>query len=119
MTKTVNELILNWEDFDSGSADIPKFIVSKTYLGDCSRKSYSGDFSCKKATMKMVRRVSYYVIRVYAPTFLSVIVPFVGVIIKSLILLIKFIAEIKILICSFGYLSSDGPQESPFWSHLY
>ncbi|CAG2176024.1 unnamed protein product, partial [Oppiella nova] len=67
-----------WDEFVHTNGLYPKFRIRSTFTGTCDRSSYLGDFSCMSATIKLVRRVSYYVIRVYAPTFLSVIVTFVG-----------------------------------------
>ena len=79
VTQASSQLMLYWEDFIASSTSYPKFRIRTTFLDDCSRISYTGDFSCRRATLKLVRRVSYYMIRYYAPTFLSVIVPFIGV----------------------------------------
>ncbi|XP_054160474.1 glycine receptor subunit alpha-2-like [Oppia nitens] len=78
LTQTSSQLLMQWEDFVSGYSNYPKFRIRSIYTDSCVRTSYVGNFSCMRGTLKLVRRVSYYVIRVYAPTFLSVIIAFVG-----------------------------------------
>ena len=79
VTQTADNLVIHWDQFETGQPSYPKFRIRTSFLGKCVRTIISGDYSCKSATLKLVRRVGYYVLRVYAPTFLSVIIPFVGV----------------------------------------
>ncbi|XP_054161868.1 glycine receptor subunit alpha-2-like [Oppia nitens] len=79
LTQTTSQLVMQWEDFASDYSNYPKFWIRSTNTDSCVRTLYFGNFSCMRGTLKLVRRVSYYVIRVYAPTFLSVIIAFVCV----------------------------------------
>ena len=79
VTQTASQMQIFWEEFVSSVKENSKFRIRNLYQGTCFRTSYLGDFSCQTGTLKLVRRVSYYVIRAYAPTFLQVVVSFVSV----------------------------------------
>ena len=79
VTRNNKSIELEWDYFKSPPLDDnPKFRIRQTYIGVTERDNYLGHFKCLSARMKLVRRVSYYMIRVYAPTFLTTISSFVG-----------------------------------------
>ncbi len=78
VTNSKDRLHLSWDKFEAIDNGYPKFLLKSSYEGNCIKKTVLGEFTCLSGTIKLVRRVSYYVIRVYAPTFLSVIAAFIG-----------------------------------------
>ncbi len=78
MTNSKDRLHLSWDKFEAIDNGYPKFLLKSSFKGNCIKKTVLGEFTCLSGTIKLVRRVSYYVIRVYAPTFLSVIAAFIG-----------------------------------------
>lgn len=75
-------MIIEWDNSSSIvlSSDVgyAKFRIKNPFTEPCVRSNLIGEFSCLKGTIKFVRRLSYYVIRYYAQTFLSVICSFVS-----------------------------------------
>lgn len=68
------------EDFslDSREDGFPNFYVVKKVTGmECTSIRGSG-YSCISSQLKLFRNVSYYIIRIYGPSFLLVITSFVG-----------------------------------------
>jgi hypothetical protein len=71
---------LSFEDFslDSREEGFPNFYVVKKVSGaECMSIRGSG-YSCISSQLKLFRNVSYYIIRIYGPSFLLVITSFVG-----------------------------------------
>lgn len=71
---------LVWDDFDvQQNVEYPMFKIHSWSIGQCEMtNSLIASNSCLSGTIKLVRRLGYYVIRYYTLSFLSVIVTFVG-----------------------------------------
>src|SRR5688500_5625397 len=79
VTHNNRSIELRWDFFISPPYDDnPKFRVKEIGIHRNDYHTNLGNFSGLKANIKLVRRVSYYVIRIYAPTFLTTIASFVG-----------------------------------------
>ena len=79
VTRNSKSLQLEWDYFKSPPLDDnPKFRLRQTTLSACERYGSLGHFKCLTVQLKLVRRVSYYMIRIYAPTFLTTISSFLG-----------------------------------------
>lgn len=79
LTRTNKSISLQWSHFSTSMADDnPKFRIRSTEMSYCSQTNHLGTYSCLKASIKLVRRVSYYVIRIYSPTFVTTISSFTG-----------------------------------------
>ncbi|XP_061415314.1 glycine receptor subunit alphaZ1-like [Lethenteron reissneri] len=76
---TTNDLIFQWNDTEPVSfgagVSTPKFTLSnETFLGECTKEYTYGTFSCVKATFFLDRDMGYYLIQVYIPSCLLVII---------------------------------------------
>ncbi|XP_054166062.1 glycine receptor subunit alpha-2-like [Oppia nitens] len=79
LTRNNRSVSLEWNFFKSLPLDDnPKFRLRETNIGQCEWSNHLGHFGCLTVKMKLVRRVSYYMIRIYGPTFLTTISSFVG-----------------------------------------
>lgn len=80
MTTLREKAWLSFEEFtlESKGDGFPNFYVVKKVVGsDCTSIRGSG-YSCISSQLKLFRNVSYYLIRIYGPSFLLVITSFVG-----------------------------------------
>ncbi len=80
VTKPTDKLILTVDHFiiPSSKFETAKFRIRQFDSYAANTNSTLGDFSLLHFEFKIVRRVSYYLIRVYAPSFLITIASFVG-----------------------------------------
>ncbi|KAI1296501.1 Glycine receptor subunit alpha-2 [Halotydeus destructor] len=78
MTTPSSKASLVWESFGLNPKRwFPNFHVINSKVADC--ESVRGpSYSCIKGQIKLFRNVSYYMIRIYGPSFLMVITSFVG-----------------------------------------
>ena len=80
MTTSRDKAFLSFEDFalDSREEGFPNFYVVKKVSGaECTSIRGSG-YSCISSHLRLFRNVSYYIIRIYGPSFLLVITSFAG-----------------------------------------
>lgn len=57
--------------------DFPKFEITDHFIEKCS--FYRGpEFPCLRVRLELFRRISYYILRIYGPSFLLTLTSFVG-----------------------------------------
>ena len=57
--------------------DFPKFEITDHFIENCS--FYRGpEFPCLRVRLELFRRISYYILRIYGPSFLLTLTSFVG-----------------------------------------
>lgn len=79
MTYNTTELVLSWERFTAIDPEYSKFKISYYWSGGCFNDQMRGRaVSCLSATLKLTRRLSYYIIRYYLLTFLCVAIGFIS-----------------------------------------
>ena len=72
MVYNSSEIRLRWREFESFHGDYPMFRISYWYTSDCwTNENPIPENSCIRGTLKLVRRLSYYIIRYYLLTFLT------------------------------------------------
>lgn len=79
MTQPRETIHLQWDTFEvDSSINFPKFTIYDYEVDDCSSSEENSNSSCIRGILKLSRKLSYYVIRIYAPSFLIVITSFMG-----------------------------------------
>jgi len=74
-----SEVRLVWKHFEAFPGDYPIFKIRHWYTALCEKEENPIlENSCLSGTLKLVRRLSYYIIRYYLLTFLTVAISFVG-----------------------------------------
>lgn len=72
-------VILRWESFDLLPSNYcPRFFIRNHTYVQWIEQTSTGNFSCLRAGIRLFRRLSYYVLRIYAPSLLVTITSFVG-----------------------------------------
>ena len=72
MIYSSTDIQLVWKKFEAKSQDYPLFKIAYWYTAKCEAwENPSPQNSCLRGTLKLVRRLSYYVIRYYLLTFLT------------------------------------------------
>lgn len=72
-------VILQWDSFDLLPTDYcPRFSIQNRSYSQWVEETPTGNFSCLRAGIRLFRRLSYYAIRIYAPSLLVTITSFVG-----------------------------------------
>ncbi|RWS20419.1 glutamate-gated chloride channel-like protein, partial [Leptotrombidium deliense] len=78
-TRNSNEMTLELQSFEiDQQISFPKCYVQEHWILNCSKTTDAGPFSCISGGLKFYRRFSYYFLRYYAPSFLTVIIAFCG-----------------------------------------
>lgn len=74
-----SELRLVWKQFEAYPGEYPIFKIRYWFTALCDEwENPIPENSCLSGTLKLVRRLSYYIIRYYLLTFLTVAISFVG-----------------------------------------
>ncbi|KAH9389403.1 hypothetical protein TYRP_023349, partial [Tyrophagus putrescentiae] len=74
-----NELQFSWGDFDvKDNVEYPMFKIRSWFTARCEKKDQLLTNSCLSGTIKIVRRLSYYLIRYYFLSFLTVAICALG-----------------------------------------
>ncbi|GCB74306.1 glycine receptor subunit alphaZ1 isoform X1 [Scyliorhinus torazame] len=79
---TMNDLIFQWDDKAVQVADgltLPQFILKEEKdLRDCTKHYNTGKFTCIEARFHLERQMGYYLIQMYIPSLLIVILSWVS-----------------------------------------
>ncbi|XP_038652019.1 glycine receptor subunit alphaZ1 isoform X3 [Scyliorhinus canicula] len=79
---TMNDLIFQWDDKAVQIADgltLPQFILKEEKdLKDCTKHYNTGKFTCIEARFHLERQMGYYLIQMYIPSLLIVILSWVS-----------------------------------------
>ncbi|RWS17344.1 Glycine receptor subunit alphaZ1-like protein, partial [Dinothrombium tinctorium] len=79
LTFNSRKLQIDFENFEVDiSTTFPKCEVTKYWIENCTKVVNSEKFSCVRGVIRFYRRFSYYFLRIYAPSFLVVIISFAG-----------------------------------------
>ncbi|XP_013414141.1 glycine receptor subunit alpha-2 [Lingula anatina] len=80
----INNLVLSWKETDplsfakDAGRNLADFTLMGTTTGDCSTIYPSGGYTCIYAEMSFRRDLNYYLIQVYAPSVVVVLLSFVN-----------------------------------------
>jgi len=81
-THDATQMILHWSKSDHVTLDeelsLPQFDLEKIDKVHCSAKYLAGGFSCLKLRYKLHRQRGFYLLQVYLPTFMVVIISWVS-----------------------------------------
>lgn len=74
------ELVWEWKRFDVSNDEYPEFRIRVWYPSESCQEELNPipENMCVVATVKLVRHLSYYIIRYYLLTFLLIVISFVG-----------------------------------------
>jgi len=79
---TTEDLIFEWRDVEPvqvpENMKLPRFIVEKVQTDFCSSNTTTGMYSCLKVNLLFKREFSYYLIQIYVPCCMLVIVSWVS-----------------------------------------
>ncbi|CAD5114969.1 DgyrCDS3999 [Dimorphilus gyrociliatus] len=79
---TTDTLVYDWLDnpveMDSGQLDLPQFRFVKFFLKDCSQNYTTGSYPCLSVNFVLKRDIGYYMIQLYIPSVLIVILSWVA-----------------------------------------
>ncbi|XP_074604697.1 glutamate-gated chloride channel alpha-like [Brevipalpus obovatus] len=79
LAHNTQNVILRWESFDLLPSNYcPRFFIRNHTYVQWIEQTSTGNFSCLRAGIRLFRRLSYYVLRIYAPSLLVTITSFVG-----------------------------------------
>lgn len=59
-----------------GGIALPQFKIMGHKLADCTKSYTSGQYTCLRATFVLKREIGYYMIQIYIPSFLIVVLRF-------------------------------------------
>jgi len=72
-----NDVKFQWEPakaIDMGPGlELPQFRILGHKTGDCTKKYTSGIYTCIRAKFILEREIGYYMIQIYIPSFLIVV----------------------------------------------
>ncbi|XP_034235441.1 glutamate-gated chloride channel isoform X2 [Thrips palmi] len=79
---TTNDLVFLWKDGDPvqvvKNLHLPRFTLEKFLTDYCNSKTNTGEYSCLKVDLLFKREFSYYLIQIYIPCCMLVIVSWVS-----------------------------------------
>ncbi|GMT26241.1 hypothetical protein PFISCL1PPCAC_17538, partial [Pristionchus fissidentatus] len=81
---STEDLVYQWSranpiQFKAGVHDsLPSFTLEQHDTSECTSTTNTGEYSCLRVTFKLARQFSYYVVQVYIPSTLLVIVSWVS-----------------------------------------
>ena len=79
---TTDDLVYKWKTDDPvqmvKDLNLPRFKLEKYFTGDCNTKTNTGEYSCLKVQLVFKREFSYYLITIYVPSCMLVIVSWVS-----------------------------------------
>ena len=79
---TTEDLVFEWKDGDpvqvTHPLHLPRFTLQRTTTGSCSSKTNTGEYSCLIVNLTFKREFSYYLIQIYIPCCMLVIVSWVS-----------------------------------------
>ncbi|CAH1772521.1 unnamed protein product [Owenia fusiformis] len=78
---TKSTLYFNWWDTPVATEDhleMPQFRLIKSHLIDCSQNYSTGAYPCLQINFELKRDLGYYIIQIYMPSWLIVILSWVG-----------------------------------------
>ncbi|XP_065582925.1 glutamate-gated chloride channel-like isoform X3 [Artemia franciscana] len=79
---TTDDLVFLWRDGDPvqirKNLHLPRFTLEKFYTDYCNSKTNTGEYSCLKVDLLFKREFSYYLIQIYIPCCMLVIVSWVS-----------------------------------------
>ncbi|CBY14487.1 unnamed protein product [Oikopleura dioica] len=78
----MNDLAFKWSADKSidmpGGIALPQFKIMGHKLADCTKSYTSGQYTCLRATFVLKREIGYYMIQIYIPSFLIVVLSWVS-----------------------------------------
>ncbi|XP_033179249.1 glutamate-gated chloride channel isoform X6 [Bombus vosnesenskii] len=79
---TTDDLVFLWKEGDPvqvvKNLHLPRFTLEKFYTDYCNSKTNTGEYSCLKVDLLFKREFSYYLIQIYIPCCMLVIVSWVS-----------------------------------------
>ncbi|GAB6022237.1 hypothetical protein CHUAL_006368 [Chamberlinius hualienensis] len=79
---TTEDLVFLWKEGDpvqvTKNLHLPRFTLEKFFTGYCTSKTNTGEYSCLKVDLMFKREFSYYLIQIYIPCCMLVIVSWVS-----------------------------------------
>ncbi|XP_053973864.1 glutamate-gated chloride channel isoform X5 [Hylaeus volcanicus] len=79
---TTNDLVFEWKEGDPvqvvKNLHLPRFTLEKFLTDYCNSKTNTGEYSCLKVDLLFKREFSYYLIQIYIPCCMLVIVSWVS-----------------------------------------
>ncbi|CAG0898491.1 unnamed protein product [Darwinula stevensoni] len=79
---TTEDLVFLWKDGDPvqivKNLHLPRFTLEKFYTDYCNSKTNTGEYSCLRVDLMFKREFSYYLIQIYIPCCMLVIVSWVS-----------------------------------------
>ncbi|XP_053214290.1 glutamate-gated chloride channel-like [Panonychus citri] len=79
---TTDDLVFRWKDGDpvqiTSNLHLPRFALQKVKTAYCTSRTNTGEYSCLKVFLDFKREFSYYLIQIYMPCCMLVIVSWVS-----------------------------------------
>ncbi|CAG0915268.1 unnamed protein product [Notodromas monacha] len=79
---TTDDLVFLWKDGDPvqivKKLHLPRFTLEKFFTDYCNSKTNTGEYSCLRVDLRFKREFSYYLIQIYIPCCMLVIVSWVS-----------------------------------------